>query len=97
MSAKARHARAAVKLAVFCGLVSVGASSAADDEELPDSEFLEYLGSWDASDEEWLLFDAEDPETAAQEQTPQNDRAADRASAGAPADEESTELEKNEG
>ena len=97
MSDKTRHARAAVKLAVLCGLVSAGAGSAAADEELPDIEFLEYLGSWDASDEEWLLFDAEEPATAAQEQAPQNDRAADRASTGAPADEESTELEKNEG
>ena len=82
---------------MVCGLVSWGVSAAADEEELPDLEFLEYLGSWESSDEEWLLFDAEDPEAAAQEQAPQNDRAADRASADAPADEESTELEKNEG
>ncbi len=27
------------------------------DEEVPDSEFLEYLGYWEESDEEWLLFD----------------------------------------
>ena len=24
------------------------------DEELPEIEFLEYLGSWDESDEDWL-------------------------------------------
>ena len=29
----------------------------AADEELPDIEFLEYLGSWEESDEEWMLFD----------------------------------------
>ena len=35
----------------------------AADEELPDMEFLEYLGSWEESDEEWLIF-AEAKETA---------------------------------
>ncbi len=80
-----------------CGLVSWSVSAAADEEELPDLEFLEYLGSWESTDEEWLLFDAEDGETAVQEEAPQNDRASDRVSKSAPRDEESTELEKNEG
>lgn len=35
-------------------LGSCGAAAQADDT-LPDAEFLEYLGSWEASDEEWLL------------------------------------------
>ena len=26
----------------------------------PDQEFLEYLGSWEESDEEWMLFAGED-------------------------------------
>lgn len=82
---------------MLCGLVGWGVSAAADGEEPPDLEFLEYLGSWEASDEEWLLFDAEDRETAAQEEAPQNDRASDRVSKSVPRDEESTELEKNEG
>ncbi len=34
-----------------CGLVL------AADSELPEAEFLEYLGSWEESDEEWLIFD----------------------------------------
>ena len=34
-----------------CGMVL------AADNELPDAEFLEYLGSWEESDEEWLIFD----------------------------------------
>ena len=29
----------------------------AADEEIPDAEFLEYLGLWAESDEDWLLFD----------------------------------------
>ena len=40
-----------------CGLVL------AADEELPVMEFLEYLGSWEESDEEWLIF-AEAKDTA---------------------------------
>lgn len=34
-----------------CGLVL------AADNELPEAEFLEYLGFWEESDEEWLIFD----------------------------------------
>jgi len=29
----------------------------AADDEIPDAEFLEYLGLWEESDEDWLLFD----------------------------------------
>jgi hypothetical protein len=29
----------------------------AADDELPEAEFLEYLGSWEESDEVWLVFD----------------------------------------
>ena len=35
---------------LFCGLVL------AADDQIPDMEFLEYLGSWEESDEEWLIF-----------------------------------------
>lgn len=28
----------------------------AADDEIPDMDFLEYLGSWEESDEEWLIF-----------------------------------------
>ena len=35
---------------LFCSLVLVA------DDEIPDMEFLEYLGSWEESDEEWLIF-----------------------------------------
>jgi hypothetical protein len=35
---------------------------AADDEESPDPEFLEYLGLWAESDADWLLFN--EPVTA---------------------------------
>ena len=39
-------------LLLFGGLVQ-GA-----DEEMPDENFLEYLGLWEESDEDWLMFDA---------------------------------------
>ena len=29
----------------------------AAEAEAPDADFLEYLGMWEASDEEWLLLD----------------------------------------
>ena len=42
----------------------LGASSLvlAADEEIPEMEFIEYLGIWEESDEEWLMF--EEPVTA---------------------------------
>ncbi len=48
-----RHTRGVLPglLLGICGVVL------AADNELPDGEFLEYLGSWEESDEEWLIFD----------------------------------------
>jgi hypothetical protein len=51
----------------------------AADEEGPDPEFLEYLGLWEESDEDWLIFD--EPATAD----------TDERSDPAPEGEESTE------
>jgi hypothetical protein len=34
----------------------VGSVVVAGDDEVPDAEFLEYLGSWDESDEDWLVM-----------------------------------------
>ena len=62
-----------VALLLACGVVL------AADEEIPDMAFLEYLGSWDESDEDWLLFD--EPVTAEVEER----------SEPAPEGEESTE------
>ena len=45
------------------GILLMGASLVlAADEEMPDPDFLEYLGAWEESDEDWLLF--EEPVTA---------------------------------
>jgi hypothetical protein len=37
------------------GVLGVSAAAVAQDEQTPDLAFLEYLGSWDESDEEWLV------------------------------------------
>ena len=42
---------------VACGLC-LGAGAMAEEEEVPDAEFLEYLGMWQESDEDWLLLEA---------------------------------------
>jgi hypothetical protein len=59
-------------------LLGCGVGFAAD-EETPDPEFLEYLGLWEESDEDWLIFD--EPVTAE----------TDERSDPAPEGEESTE------
>lgn len=69
--------------ALFC-LIGHGGVVAADEEQ-PDLEFLEYLGSWEGSDEEWLLFDEAEREAAAKDGNKRSDPAPDG--------EESTELE----
>ena len=67
-------------LMLACGLC-LGAAAFAGDDEVPDSEFLEYLGMWEESDEEWLLHE-EMAEAAAEQRTDP-----------APEGEESTETE----
>jgi len=42
-------------LAAACGSLTLVIAHAQDqDEDSPDLDFLEYLGAWDESDEEWL-------------------------------------------
>ncbi len=50
-----------IPVALACGLFASGSAQAGDDSveeeaELPDMEFLEYLGSWEESDEDWLIL-----------------------------------------
>lgn len=49
-----RHARNGLLAAI---VVMLPAAALADDEEIPDMEFLEYLGMWEESDDEWLLLE----------------------------------------
>lgn len=56
MVMSARRTPVVATLLLGCSLVL------AADEETPDPEFLEYLGSWEESDADWLIFD--EPVTA---------------------------------
>lgn len=51
---------------LVCGLclgTAWAAEEAPDEEATRDVEFIEYLGLWDESDEEWLMLDeAQDSE-----------------------------------
>ncbi|MBT8088589.1 MAG: hypothetical protein KJO01_00105 [Gammaproteobacteria bacterium] len=44
--------------ALTCGiLLGSGGLVCADEKDMPDMEFLEYLGMWEESDEDWLILD----------------------------------------
>ena len=43
-------------LTLLLGSVFAGQGACASDGEAPDSDFLEYLGSWEEGDEEWLTL-----------------------------------------
>ena len=43
---------------LLCGLALCGAGAvAAAEKEEPEVDFLEYLGMWEESDEDWLILD----------------------------------------
>lgn len=55
---------ASSELAVLCGLLTCSGAAMAQDAEAPDLAFLEYLGSWEESDEDWMLFSDEEANAA---------------------------------
>ena len=63
MSADSRRSDWLIRLAVVWGLMTCGGVAQADEEEAPDLEFLEYLGSWEETDETWLIFSVDMEET----------------------------------
>ena len=68
---------------VACGLC-FGTAAMAEEEQLPEAEFLEYLGMWEESDEDWLLLE----NMQAAENTTDNDERSEPVPEG----EESTEM-----
>jgi len=76
-----------LRLAIVCGLVGATSGVSAENDELPDIEFLEYLGSWEESDEDWLLVSDVDGV--------RNELTKDERSDPAPPGEESTEKEND--
>jgi len=44
--------------ALLCALaLCSGGTAVAAEDEVPDADFLEYLGMWDESDEDWMIID----------------------------------------
>ena len=41
---------------VVCSLCIAPVALAEDEEALPEAEFLEYLGMWEETDEDWLVL-----------------------------------------
>jgi hypothetical protein len=58
LSVDNRQPEAAFKVAILWGLLGCTGVVTADDEVMPDIEFLEYLGSWEESDEDWVVLAA---------------------------------------
>ena len=42
---------------ILCGLLLCGGLGVAEEVEAPELDFLEYLGMWEESDEEWQILD----------------------------------------
>ncbi len=42
---------------LVCALCLGTAALAEEEEPAPDAEFLEYLGMWEETDEDWLILD----------------------------------------
>ncbi len=83
MSARYCKSDAAISVALLCGLLACSYPTSAADDDQPDMDFLEYLGSWEESDEDWLLLNEAMQEVASD----------DKRSDPVPEGEESTELQ----
>lgn len=55
MSAEETQPLAVLGAAVLWALIGCGGTVIAADADAPDLEFLEYLGSWEASEKDWVL------------------------------------------
>lgn len=76
--------KAALPIALVCSLLGYGTDAVAEDDDLPEMEFLEYLGSWEESDEDWLIVERagdaqrEIEDQARQESAPAGDKSPER-------------------
>lgn len=50
-------AKGMLGLSLGCALLAGSAQAIAADAEAPDEAFLEYLGMWEESEEDWLMFE----------------------------------------
>jgi hypothetical protein len=78
----AMSVRRKLRTALFWLLAGAGSVALAADAEEPDMEFLEYLGQWEETDEEWVMIDQQinldsgertDPAPKGEESTEKND------------------------
>lgn len=69
MSGDRRQSDPAFRVPVLWGLIGCAGLVVADDAVAPDIAFLEYLGSWEESDEDWVLFTEMAAEQLASEMT----------------------------
>ncbi len=56
MLARKEQLSSVFKAALLWGLLGLSSAILAADTELPEMEFLEYLGLWEESDEDWVLL-----------------------------------------
>jgi hypothetical protein len=59
MLAKTRQPKSRLKVTLLWSLLGCSGALLAADTEIPDVEFIEYLGLWEESDADWLLFSEE--------------------------------------
>jgi hypothetical protein len=77
MSADDRRPLTALPVLMLAGIACPGNALAADEADEPDLEFIEYLGSWEAEEEDWVIFAADGEEQEESEQSEQGDAAPD--------------------
>lgn len=62
MSADAPRRPVGLLLATLTGLLALLPGSVSAEEALPDIELLYYLGSWEGTDEDWVLLSEQEEE-----------------------------------
>jgi hypothetical protein len=75
MSDSRTQAETGLKVALICGLLGGSGVALSDEPEIPDLALLEYLGSWEGSDEDWVLFSLDENATESDDESSETDPA----------------------
>ena len=59
MSVRKTQVSSVCKVTLLWSLLALSGALVAADTDLPEMEFLEYLGLWEESDEDWILLTEE--------------------------------------
>lgn len=83
MLASKSKVRAWCKATLLWSVLGFSSALLAADSELPEMEFLEYLGLWEESDEDWILLSVDTgtqiaAEDARTESEPEGDESAEK-------------------